>query len=117
MNHVLVILPLLWTAYGSAQSDTLLTLWSEPQFHGTAQHFTEPVLQRILVGELQDHVGSLELAAGYTAVFSEVAEGGKGPFFTITGPAREADLTFKVEGMPAKRFVSITLTEPESPDE
>lgn len=100
-----------------AQSDTLLTLWSEPHFQGTAQHFTEPVLHRILVGELQDHVGSLELAAGYTAVFSEVAEGGKGPFFTITGPAREADLTFKVEGMPAKRFVSITHTKPESPDE
>lgn len=117
MRHALVILSLLWAISTHAQPDTLLTLWSEPQFKGTAQHFTEPVLHRILAGALQDHVGSMELAAGYIAVFSEVPEGGQGPFFTVTGPAREADLTVNVEGMPAKRFVTITHTESEMLDE
>lgn len=113
MRHVLVILSLLWAIFTNAQTDTLLTLWSEPHFKGTAQHFTEPVLHRILAGGLQDHVRSLELAVGYVAVFSEVDEGGQGPFFTVTGPARESDLTLRMEGMPAKRFVSITRAEPE----
>lgn len=94
-----------------AQPDTLLTLWSEPHFKGTAQHLTDPVLHRILAGELQDHVGSLELAAGYVAIFSEVDEGGIGPFFTVTGPAKETDMSAPIEGMPAKRFVSITPAE------
>lgn len=94
-----------------AQPDTLLTLWSEPHFKGTAQHFTEPVLHRILAGELQDHVGSLEIAAGYVAIFSEVDEGGIGSFFTVTGPAKETDISAPIEGMPAKRFVSITPAE------
>lgn len=117
MKHLLLLLLLLALIHlavpANAHPDTLLTLWSEPHYKGTAQHFTEPVLHRILAGELQDHVGSLELAAGYVAVFSEVDEGGNGPFFTVAGPAREADLTYKIEGMPARRFVSITREEPE----
>ena len=66
-----------------AQTDTILTLWSEPNSKGIAQHFTEPVLHRILAGDLQDHVGSLKLAADYLAVFTEFDEGGAGPFFTV----------------------------------
>jgi hypothetical protein len=114
MNRILLFVALICKAIScNAQTDTLLTLWSEPDFKGTAQHFTEPVLHRILSGDLQDHIGSLELAAGYVAVFSEVDEGGAGPFFTVAGPAREADLTQKIEGAPPKRFVSITPFEPE----
>lgn len=112
MKPILLFAALICLAIPStAQPDTLLTLWSEPHFKGTAQHFTEPVLHRILAGELQDHVGSLELAAGYVAIFSEVEEGGIGPFFTVTGPAKETDMSAPIEGMPAKRFVSITPAE------
>ncbi len=114
MNHILLVAaPICMALASNAQPDTLLTLWSEPHFQGTAQHFTEPVLHRILSGDLQDHIGSLELAAGYVAVFSAVDEGGAGPFFTVAGPAREADLTQEIEGAPPKRFVSITPFEPE----
>ena len=112
-RSALVVVMLVVASVIKAQPDTLLTLWSEPHFQGTAQHFTEPVLHRILAGELQDHVGSLELAPGYVAVFTEFDEGGAGPFFTVTGPAKESDLTAREEGVPAKHFVSIAPAEPE----
>jgi len=96
-----------------AQSQSILTLWSEPSYTGTTQTFTEPVLHALLAGDLQDHVGSLELADGYVAIFTEVDQGGAGPYFTVTGPAKEEDLSLKIEGVPAKRFVSITRVEPE----
>jgi len=50
------------------------------------------------------------------AVFSAVDEGGAGPFFVVAGPARESDMTAKVEDAPPKRFVSITPVEPEEDD-
>jgi len=96
-----------------AQNQPILTLWPEPSYTGTTQTFPEPVLHALLAGELPDNVGSLELADGDVAVFTEVHQGGAGPYFTVTGPAKEEDLSVKIEGVPAKRFVSITRAEPE----